>query len=166
MSANKKTKHTKVQKTAAKLKKNDPHIEMNDKEMSDPFSFGLNAVKQTVKAGNEFKKTVEKELSKGAGFKNFMNQNVASGVKENMDKYLNSTSNSIFNNTEATNAGNVFAERVINSFTSTLSSAIEKNTALSQEMLKCKDAKDCMSFQQKLFEVNVIFHSGVQQIVG
>ena len=118
MSTNKKTKHVKVQKAANKIKKNDPHVEMNDKEMPDPFSFGLNAVKQTVKAGNQFKKAVEKELPKATtGFKNFMNQDIANGVKKTMDKYMNSSSNGIFNNSEATIAGNVFAERVINSIT-------------------------------------------------
>lgn len=153
MSTHKKTKHAKAKKTTAEIKKNDPHLEINDKEMPDPFSFGLNAVKQTVKAGKEFKKTVEKELPKDAGFKNFMNQDIASSVKKTMQN-MNSASKGIFNNAESTNAGNVFAERVINSITSTVSNAIEKNTALSQDMLKCKDAKDCMSFQQKLFEVN------------
>jgi hypothetical protein len=154
MSTNKKAKHAKVKKTVEKIKKNDPHLEINDRDMPDPFSFGLNAVKQTIKAGDKFKKAVQKELPKKDAFKSLMNQDVAKGVKKTMDKYMNSSSNGIFNNSEAANAGTVFAERIINSVTSTISNALEKNSALSEDMLKCKDAKDCMSFQQKMFEVN------------
>ena len=162
MSTGKKTKHAKVKKVADKIKKNDPHLEINDSEVSDPFSFGLNAAKQTIKAGEKFKKAVEKSIPKPATaafkklptFNKLAGGDVANGVKKTMDNYMNSASSSIFNGVEATNAGTVFAERIIHSITSTVSNALEKNTALSQDMLKCKDAKDCMSFQQKLFEVN------------
>lgn len=160
MSTNKKSKPAKVKKAAEKIKKNDPHLEIHDSEIADPFSFGLNAAKQAVKAGEKFKKFVQKSLpnqsafKKPSSFNKLVNSDVASGVKKTMDSYMHSASSNIFNGVEATNAGTEFAERIINSVTSTVSNALEKNTALSQDMLKYKDAKDCMSFQQKFFEVN------------
>jgi hypothetical protein len=148
---NRKSHPEKIKKTVAKMKKNDPHLEINDQDMPDPFAF---AAKKVVNAIDEVKKTINKKMPQSKIVDKLLNKDMAKTVKKSLNNYMDSTSNGISNTSEVTKASTVFFERVINSLTTTVSAALEENTNLSQDLLKCKDVKDYMGFQQKMFEAN------------
>ncbi|MGI4775811.1 MAG: hypothetical protein ACRYE9_02625 [Janthinobacterium lividum] len=157
MSQNKKLKAKKISKVIDHLKNNDPLVETSDQDIPDPFSFAAktvaNASNKVFKASEDIQKSVlnSKNVEK---LKSSVNKDTAKDNKKTSAHAHNGNTNESFNSSEATNASSLLVERIITSVSSTMNKTLEQNTSLTQDLIKCRDAKDMLGFQQKMLETN------------
>jgi hypothetical protein len=83
-------------------------------------------------------------------FKSYMMDDVKLGVNQ----CVNAASCTISNAVDASNSANSIVEEVLGKLSKTVSEAVGQNMKIGQDLLKCKDAKDLIGFQKKVFESN------------
>ncbi|RYE06257.1 MAG: hypothetical protein EOP33_03460 [Rickettsiaceae bacterium] len=153
MARNKKLKERKINKITETLKANDPLVENNDSSLTDPFSF---AAKNAIENSREMIKDAQ---NLGASILNEKKP----GRSKNTAKAKTSDKNSFSHSeedhkssdkSESSNPSHSLINKMFTSINSTMNKTLEQNSSLMQDAIKCKDAKDMLSLQQKMMETN------------
>ncbi len=113
----------------------------------EPFAFEQK--KKTLNKDSIFDNNIKSEI-----FDNLLNPNIVNDLKKVMDNCVNSTARSISNAATITNTNTELVEEILSKLSSSVSNSVQENIAISQDLLACKDAKDVVNFQQKIFETN------------
>lgn len=87
-------------------------------------------------------------------FDNLLNQNIIGDLKKIMDKLVNSTSSSISNAATLANTNAQLVEEILSKLSLSASNSVQENMSISQDLVVCRDAKDVLNFQKKIFETN------------
>lgn len=131
--------------TRKEVKQNQYHDEYH----KEPFSF----VKPPQNNKND------KRSLKFPVFDNFLKSDMIDDVKNGMNSCVNVTDCTISNVVDTAGVASNMVEAVLGKVSKSLSDSTQQNMRLGQELLRCRDARDMISFNQKMFETN--FHNMV-----
>ena len=127
------------------------HIAHKVSESANILKKGLESTDKLIKQQTPKLKTL---ASKSPSIIKLMKPAATAEIKKEFDKYVNSTSDSISNAVSASNATTSLNEEILNKITNSVGKTIEENLSLSQDLFKCRNARDVFDFNQKLFEAN------------
>jgi hypothetical protein len=116
----------------------------NSYNHDEPFSFAQKKNSDKISSCNN---PFNSEL-----FDNLLDQNIIGDLKKVMNNCVNSTSCSIAATLTNTNAQLV--EEILSKLSLSASNSVQENMAISQDLVACRDAKDVLNFQKKIFETN------------
>lgn len=119
---------------------------MNLDHQNEPFSFH--------EEKNLAPDKVEKNHQYLPVFDNFLKSGIVDDMNKTINSCVSSTSCSISNAVNAGNARSNLTEKILSKLSASVSDALEQNISISQDLLKCKDAKDTIEFQRKMFKAN------------
>lgn len=140
MSKNNKSKIVKSKKTPASPKKTLIAKMLNNNEFNEPFAFA--------------KKIANNKIFKSNITNNAMKSAAVEDIKTITNNYTSLTSCTITCGLDAANSTTTLTEEVLSKTSALISNSLGKNVAIGQDLLKCKDVKDAINLQQKLFETN------------
>lgn len=136
----------------------DSHEVRHDDHHGEPFSLAASSKNTDVANKDAFEAkpagAANNKFIKFEVFDNFLKSDMVDDVKTGMNNCVNATSCSISNAVDASNATSGMIEEVLSKLSKTVSEATQQNMKLGNEFLKCKDARDMISFQKKMFESN------------
>lgn len=124
----------------------------HDHGHGEPFSMARNVPK--IEMEDTAPRQNNKKPAQFAAFDNFLRSGMIGDVKKTINSCVNSSSCTISNSADATNAATNLMENVLNKFSNSMSESVQQNMVLNQDLLKCKDLQDVLNFQRKMFEKN------------